>query len=144
MKSLGNYYVLNARQLPFHLFVEGWPGIHIGLGQGTGNCMGFSIPVLEDVDCLSFPEVAARSITQSGQSGVDLLAAENRLLNVLMGLQSNGMSCQKRISQELFNAKTPPLPQKDSDLMDYCCQGFVFVPVRCWLGRRCCPNGPLL
>lgn len=87
MKSLGNDYVLSARQLPFHLFVEGWPGTHISLGQGTNNCMGFSIAVLEDGDSISFPEVAARSITQSGQSGVDLLAAGNRLLKVLMGLQ---------------------------------------------------------
>lgn len=33
--------------------------------------MGFSIAVLEDSDCISFPEVAVRSITQRGQSGVD-------------------------------------------------------------------------
>lgn len=59
---------------------------------------------------------------------MDLLAAGNWPLNVLMGLQSNGMSLQNRIYQELFNGKTPPLPQKDPDLMDYCCKGFVVFP----------------
>lgn len=37
MKSLGNDYVLSARQLPFHLFVEGWLGTHISLRQGANN-----------------------------------------------------------------------------------------------------------
>lgn len=118
MKSLGYDNKLSARQLPFHLFVEGWPGTHVGLMQRANNCMGFRIGVLEGGVCISFPDVAARSITESGQSGMDLLAKENWLLNVLMGLQSNRMSLQKRIYQELFNAKISCLPQKDPDLMD--------------------------
>jgi len=77
MKSLGNDYVLSARQLPFHLFVEAWPGTHSNLGQGENNFMGFTIAVLENDDCMSFPEMAARSVTQNGQSGADLLAARN-------------------------------------------------------------------
>lgn len=70
MESLGNDHVLGARQLPFQLFVEGWPGTHISLGEGANNCMGFSMAVLEDGDCISFPQVAERSITHSGEPGV--------------------------------------------------------------------------
>lgn len=106
MKSLGNDCVLSARQLPSHLFVGGWPGTHTSLGKGANNCMGFNIVAVEDGDSISFFEVSARSITQSRQSAVYLFVAGNWLLNVLMNLQSNGMSLQKRIYRELFNTKT--------------------------------------
>lgn len=57
--------------------------------------------------------VIVRSIAQEW-----ILAAGNWLLRMLMSLQSSGMSLQKRIYQELFQAKTPPVPQKDPDLME--------------------------
>lgn len=101
MKSVGHDNELSARQLPFHLFVEGWPGTHISLGHRANNCMGFRTAVLEGGDCISLPDVSARSTTESEQSGVDLLAKGNWLLNLFMGLQSNRMILQKRIYQEL-------------------------------------------
>lgn len=90
-------------------------------GQGIDNCMGFRRAVLEGGDCASLPEGTVRSIAQER-----ILAAGSGLLSVLVGLQSSGMSFQKRIYQERFQAKTPPLPQKDSNLMERCCKGFVF------------------
>lgn len=51
----------------------------------------------EDADGIFFPEEAARSIACSGQPGIELLAAGNQLLKVLLGSQVNGMSLQKRI-----------------------------------------------
>lgn len=59
--------------------------------------MACSVAILEGGECISFSEVAVRSVTQSGQSGVGLLAAGNRLFELLIDLQSNGMSLQKRI-----------------------------------------------
>lgn len=62
--------------------------------------MGFRIALLEDGDCATFPEVTVRSIAQEW-----ILAAGDGLLSVLMGLQSSGMSLQKRIYQELFQER---------------------------------------
>lgn len=105
MKSLGNDYILSVagRHLPFHHLMEGWPGTY-QLGSGD-KCMGFSISVLEGVDYL-FPDMPARPTAQWAVS-MELLAAGNQLLRVLLGLRSNGMSLQRRIPKELFKSKAP-------------------------------------
>lgn len=81
--------------------------------------MGFSRAVQEDADGIFFPEEAARSIACSEQPGMELLAAGNWLLKVLLGLQVNGKSLQKRILEEPLNTKVPSA-QKDSELCTRC------------------------
>lgn len=81
--------------------------------------MGFSRAVQKDADGIFFPEEAARSIACSEQPGMELLAAGNWLLKVLLGLQVNGMSLQKRILEEPLNTKVPSA-QKDSELCTGC------------------------
>lgn len=73
------------------------------MGQGTNNCMGFSISMLEAVDYL-FLDMPAGPTAQWAVS-VELLAAGNQLPRVFLGLRSNGMSLKKRIPKELFKAK---------------------------------------